>query len=273
MDPRLSPDAVARYHADGFLAPIDVFTEAEAAALRADLEALEAAHGPVHYKAKPHLVMRVADRLAHAPGVLDAVAAVLGEDLLIWDSGFIIKEPGTESFVSWHQDLTYWGLDDEDGVVTAWVALSPADEMTGCMRMIPGSHRAGVAPHAETEDAANVLSRGQTALADEAAAQACPLRPGQMSLHHGWTLHASAPNRGADRRIGLAINFLRPSVRQTALSEDFATLARGADRFGHFRPEPRPAADFAPEAVALQSAIAAARASEINRGVEGFGAA
>jgi non-heme Fe2+,alpha-ketoglutarate-dependent halogenase len=270
MTPQLSPEAVARYRADGFLAPIDVFTEAEAADLRADLEALEAAHGSAHYRIKPHLVMRVADAIVHSPAVLDAVSAVLGEDLLVWDSAFVIKEAGTESFVSWHQDLTYWGLDDEDGVVTAWVALSPANAETGCMRMIPGSHRAGIAPHEETADAANVLSRGQTALADESAAVACPLKPGQMSLHHGWTLHASAPNRGADRRIGLAINYLRPSVRQTLLPEDSAMLARGADRYGHFRTEPRPTADFAPEAVALQNEITALRAAEINRGIVGF---
>jgi hypothetical protein len=266
----LTEAQAARYREDGFLAPVDVFTEGEAATLRAELEALEATHGAAHYKIKPHLVMRVADRIAHAPGVVEAVASVLGEDLLIWDSAFVIKEAGTEAFVSWHQDLTYWGLDDGEGLVSAWVALSPADEETGCMRMIPGSHRAGLAPHAETVDAGNVLSRGQTAEADEARAVACPLRPGQMSLHHGWTLHASAPNRGADRRIGLVVNFLRPSVRQTLLAEDSAMLARGVDRYGHFRAEPRPTADFAPEAVALQSEIAALRAAEINRGVAAF---
>jgi ectoine hydroxylase-related dioxygenase (phytanoyl-CoA dioxygenase family) len=268
MDPALSPDAVARYRADGFLAPIDVFTAGEAAALRAEMEALEAERGALHYQVKPHLVAMVADRIAHAPSVVAAVSAVLGPDLLLWDSAFIVKEAGTESFVSWHQDLTYWGLDDSDGLVSAWVALSPADETTGCMRMIPGSHRAGMAPHVEAKTEANVLSRGQTALADEAQAVACPLAPGQMSLHHGWTLHASAPNRGADRRIGFVMNFIRPSVRQTLLEEDGATLVAGEDRHGHFRPEPRPTADFAPEALALQKAVAAARAAEINRGVQ-----
>jgi len=43
----------------------------------------------------------------------------------------------------------------------------------------------------------------------------CPLRPGEASFHHGWTLHSSRPNQSGDRRIGLNIQYLSPSVRQT----------------------------------------------------------
>ena len=50
---------------------------------------------------------------------------------------------------------------------------------------------------------------------DDTDAVLCPLRPGEATFHHGWTLHSSRPNQSGDRRIGLNIQYLSPSVRQT----------------------------------------------------------
>jgi len=58
--------------------------------------------------------------------LLDAVRPILGEDLLVWSSALFIREPNSTHIVSWHQDLTYWGLDDAEEV-TAWVALSASN--------------------------------------------------------------------------------------------------------------------------------------------------
>jgi hypothetical protein len=144
--------------------------------------------------------------------------------------------------------------------------LSPATIASGCMRMVPGSHRRGRRDHRETRDPANVLSRGQTADVDEAgeAYVHTELQPGQMSIHHGWTLHASGPNHSTDRRIGFNLNFARPRVRQVKHIGDSAMLMRGEDRFGNFRLEPRPTGDFAPEACALQAVIARLRGEEMS---------
>jgi hypothetical protein len=268
MGKLLSEAERERYRADGFVHPVTVMTPAEAAGFRSRMEVAERRYGALHYVIKPHLVLEVADALAHWPKLLDAVEDVLGPDLLLWDATFILKEPSAPAFVSWHQDLTYWGLesDDPDDVASVWLALSPATVESGCMRMVPGSHRGGPRAHRETRDAANVLSRGQTVDLDEAAERAVdtPLQPGQLSLHHGWTLHASGPNRSSDRRIGFNMNFLRPRVRQARHAGDFAMLMRGRDPFGHFRPEPRPAGDYTPEAIALQAEIARLRGAEMD---------
>ena len=42
------------------------------------------------------------------------------------------------------------------------LALSKANDQSGCMQMIPGSHKNGFFEHHSTEDKNNVLSRGQT---------------------------------------------------------------------------------------------------------------
>ena len=237
------------YRRDGYT-KLRIIDESEAARHRAILEAAEAHQGPLHYKSKMHTVMRSPYELATHPRVLDMVEALIGPDILLYDATYIIKEPGTEAHVSWHQDLTYWGLSD-DAQVTFWLALSPATEASGAMRMIPGSHLVGMVRHEPTEDASNVLLQGQTVAGiDESKAVMCDLQPGEASFHHGWTLHASMPNRSDDRRIGLNVQYLAPHIRQTKHDRDSAMLVRGSDPFGNFAPNIAATADFEPAAVA-----------------------
>jgi ectoine hydroxylase-related dioxygenase (phytanoyl-CoA dioxygenase family) len=121
-----------------------------------------------------------------------------------WSVELFIKEPGDGSVVSWHQDITYWGMGETDEEVTAWLALSDVSVEAGCMRFIPGSHKNGIVAHHDTFDETNLLSRGQEiADIDETLAEHGPLKPAEMSLHQRCCFHASAPNGSdgqADRR-------------------------------------------------------------------------
>ncbi|MYE84714.1 MAG: phytanoyl-CoA dioxygenase family protein [Gammaproteobacteria bacterium] len=256
MDQALSNGALrwareaARYRREGFLSPVRILGQAEAGDHRRRLEEAEAAVGNLHYQAKVHTILRSPLQLATHPCALDVVEALLGPNILVWNVTYIIKEPRTPAHVSWHQDLTYWGLDGEDQV-SMWLALSPANEASGCMRLVPGSHLEGRRGHRLTADDANVLFQGQTVDGvDESAAALCPLRPGEASFHHGWTLHASLPNHSDDRRIGLNVQYLAPRMRQVKHSRDTALLARGVDAFGHFGHDIPAAEDLHPEALA-----------------------
>ena len=256
MTKMLSEAERARYARDGFVAPIRVMSTGEALACRRALEDAERRFGPMHYVTKPHLLLGLADALVHQGALLDAVEDIIGPDILLWDCTFIIKEPRDLKFVSWHQDLTYWGL-QPDEVVSVWLALSAATPGSGCMRMIPGSHKQGMVAHEGTFSDRNILSRGQTIVVpiDESDAVDVELQPGEMSLHHGWVFHASHPNSSNDRRIGFNMNLAAPVVRQTLFEGDSAMLLRGRDDYGHFTPEPRPSEDFSDEARVLQASI------------------
>tara|TARA_B100000676_G_scaffold312124_1_gene384850 strand:+ start:1810 stop:2274 length:465 start_codon:yes stop_codon:yes gene_type:complete len=154
---------------------------------------------------------------------------------MVCDGAFIIKEVDGTSHISWHQDLTYWELDTVNEQVSIWFALSPATPESGTMKFMPGSHRSGQLSHHATADDANTLPRGETldVEIDESAAVDNTLRPGQMSLHHGFTFHASMPNVSSDRRIGFNANMIRPSVRQLRVENDSAMLLHGTDDHGH----------------------------------------
>jgi ectoine hydroxylase-related dioxygenase (phytanoyl-CoA dioxygenase family) len=244
-----------RYSRDGYLSPVRIVSPEETAAHRRRMEAAEAQAGPLHYKAKVHTLLRSAYELATHPKVLDVVEALLGPNILLHNVTYIVKEPGSRSHVSWHQDLTYWGFNSDDQV-SMWLALSPASAQSGCMRMIPGSHKQGMVAHETTADETNVLLQGQTVRdVREEDAVLCPLEPGEASFHHGWTLHASMPNRSDDRRIGLNVQYFATHVRQVKATEDSAILVRGVDSYGYYAPDIPAETDLAPDAVARQAAL------------------
>jgi hypothetical protein len=147
------------------------------------------------------------------------------------------------------------GLDPADRHVTAWVALSDSTPATGCVTVLPGSHRLGQMAHTSHRSAANLLSNGQQVAAEVDGTRVVPLVvcAGEFSLHHTHLLHSSEPNRGRDRRIGVGISYIPAWVRHVGPHRLTASLVRGRDGHGHFDPEPRPRADFDAEARAAHA--------------------
>lgn len=228
------------YDRDGFVFPIDVVSADEAQSVRADLEAAEAelAEDPERLgllRSYPDRLLPSFDRLIRNPSLINAAAQVLGPDLMVWSSGLFIKEANSPKIVSWHQDLTYWGLDKAEET-TCWVALSPANEASGCMKFVPGSHKKQLVPHVDTFDENNLLTRGQEIAVDvdEDDGVSVILKTGQASMHHGHLFHASGPNTTDDRRIGSAIRYIRPSMKQRSGDRSLVALVSGEDRYGHF---------------------------------------
>ena len=76
------------------------------------------------------------------------------------------------------------------------------------------------------------------------------LQPGEISLHHVLAAHASDPNRSDDRRIGIAVRYVAPHVRQLNGDKDTALLCRGEDKYGNFIHETAAKTDMDEEALA-----------------------
>jgi non-heme Fe2+,alpha-ketoglutarate-dependent halogenase len=269
MPKLLTQEQIGRYHQDGCIFPVRVMSEADARALRERLETFERTQGRRLQRdvaVKSHLLFTWLADLVRNSKILDAVEDLYGADLLCWTTNFFIKEARNPSFVSWHQDSTYWGLNKPD-VVTAWVAITPSNEANGAMQFIPGTHTSDQIPHRDTFAADNLLTRGQEIAVDVDASKAVNvvLEPGEISLHHVRLVHGSPPNPSGDRRIGFAIRYIPTSVRQT-VGEDSATLVRGTDRYHHFELESRPTSDMQPEFVALHRRIADRNAQILYRG-------
>jgi len=104
------------------------------------------------------------------------------------------------------------------------------------MKFVPGSHSGSIVEHRDTFDENNLLSRGQELAVEvnEAEAVDVVLQPGEMSLHHGQVFHGSNNNQSDDRRIGLAIRYIAPDMKQTIDEKTDAKLVAGVDEYQNF---------------------------------------
>lgn len=180
------------------------------------------------------------------PALLDLVSEVIGPDIVLWASSVFCKPAAVGLEVPWHQDGQYWPIRPR-ATVTVWIALDDVSVENGCMRFIPGSHRAGEFSHevSEREDLVlnNVLSDPRL---DLSTACDIELEAGQVSLHDANLVHGSQPNRSGRRRAGFAIRYM-PSTSHydraldmgkvsATVPVEFARrpiwLVRGVDRCG-----------------------------------------
>ena len=257
----LTAEQVGSFRRDGFLAPFPLLGESEC---RGGLEALGRFEawlgGPVNaaadikWRTMPYLLMPWVARLARDARILDRVEALLGHDILIYTGTLFIKEPGSSTVAAWHQDSTYYGLAPAEEI-TVWVALTAADEASGCMEVLPFDgrprqlrHRAGI-----VENSVNRASQKIIEPLDDARALAMPLEPGQFSMHHGLSPHRSGPNRASHRRIGLGLNYIPTRVRPTGDGAAAAMLVRGNDAYGHFELLDPPAGELDAAAIAAHA--------------------
>ena len=258
------------YNEHGYAFPFDILTAQEAAQFSVELEKLETLidDKTAGYKQQlnyPHVIFKFANQIVRHPKILQHITELLGPNILVWGATLFIKEPQTESYVSWHQDLKYWGLDNDDGQVSAWLALGPVNKENGCMQFIPDSHKGPILDHRDTASEENVLSRGQEAQfnAQDKEVVHVELAAGQVSFHHGKLLHSSAPNKSNQRRIGLAINYVSTKTKQNLVEEDFAMLVAGIDNYNHFTHVPEPLEDLSDEAIAWHQRIIEAQSKVI----------
>jgi hypothetical protein len=249
---QLTDNQRQQFERDGYLSPLRVFEDSEVkhylscyvdytARNKARLDALKP-NQKYQVLSETHFVLPWVYEIVTHPRILDVAESLLGPNLLAWNTNWFSKMPGENSYVGWHQDGTYWNLNPPT-VVTAWVALSPSISTNGCLRVIPGTHTQPMIPQRETYIPENALSRGQEIAVEVKQEDAVDLnlQPGEMSLHHIWIVHGSNANTSKDTpRIGIAIRYTKPQVKQESPTKPLAMLVRGRDDYGNFEVMPAP---------------------------------
>lgn len=123
---------------------------------------------------------------------------LVGESATCESPEWFNKPPGTRHPTPPHQDNYYFNLKPAN-VVTIWVALDPVDDENGCLRYIPGSHRAGFRPHQRSQVLGFSQGISDYGPADAQAEVRVPLQPGDATAHHGMTIHRAEPNQSTTR--------------------------------------------------------------------------
>ena len=146
------------------------------------------------------------------PQLLDLVEQLIGPDIILWGTNLFHKPAGTGRRIPFHRDGRYWPIEPL-ATLTVWVAIEASTAANGCLRVIPGSHRARqVGDHFTSEDPADAIP--ETLAASEFdAGEAVPLEleAGQMALFDVFTIHGSEANTSADRRLGYAMRYMPAS--------------------------------------------------------------
>ena len=252
----LTPQQITQYHDEGYTVVREFLGRSAVDALLADIVALTRASTVAHHdstrlemepnqNAEGRKVRRIYEPCTYYPrfrslseskNLLDAVAQLIGPNLIFHLSKVNMKPAVLGSVVDWHQDLTYYPLTNTDSV-TALFYLEDADASNGCLQVIPRSQ------HRVLDHTLNGVFQGRvTETVDTSQAIYLEARAGSLILMHCLTPHSSAPNLSSKPRTTLILSYHAADAfpihlrGRTEAQETHARLVRGQEvseaRFG-----------------------------------------
>ena len=164
--------------------------------------------------------MRGAQRLA-------AVRPLLGSDLFCPNDLYFLKPPGSGRPIAWHQDSWYFrniyeasdGSPIEDASVGTWLAIDDATVENGCLRVLPGSHRAGVVDHLALAMREQLPVQHHAGVTPEMEASATPVEvpKGSLVFFNNALLHCSASNDSDTFRRAYVVHYMKSIVRDVGV--------------------------------------------------------
>jgi len=216
MPKALTEAEVAQFHEQGFLIPRFRFSEADAARLHAGVMRIVESNPDLRNKP-----ITTAHMPRPTPGggdaslmewcareeILDMIEDIDGEDLLLWTTSVFHKPAVDGVGTPWHQDGQYWPMQPVCGT-SAWVATTPSNKRNGCLRVLPGTHKA-LKPHVDDTGDRSLFKRviDPTAF-NEADAVDVELEPGQMVLVDSMIAHGAQPNTSKETRTGFVMRYM-----------------------------------------------------------------
>lgn len=219
--PILGEDEIAAYRRDGYLVPRWRLPQTALARLQRLMDSLAqdnpdlldqpviGAHlpgsGVQGLKTEPGWI-----DIATHPRILDMVEQLVGPDIVLWGTSVFYKRAVAGPATSWHRDAQSWPMIKPIETTSVWIAATESNTDNGCVRIIPGSHRARhVGEHGYADRASSIVARSLSPDEfDEAEAVDIELEPGQVVIFDVFTIHGGGPNPGAAPRAGYALRFM-----------------------------------------------------------------
>lgn len=135
--------------------------------------------------------------------------AVLGPEVTLYRATLFTKSAAGGTDLPWHQDGgDFWGL-DRDAELQIWTALDDAPPEAGCVEVIDGSHRAGLA----TPLGGTIPERVRAAARAEERALPVFARAGEALLIHNHLWHRSGRNTTGQTRRAFTVAYLDGRTR------------------------------------------------------------
>jgi phytanoyl-CoA hydroxylase len=229
----LSAEQVTKFRDEGWCLVPGVFDAAECEELIGHLEATpfelplgDPADGQMSYRPMLHLASEPLLRAATDRRWAGIVLPLLGADArLFWEQG-VAKPPEARTELPWHQDSGYTPTVPEE-YVTCWLALDDADEDSGCLWVLPGSHHDGRQRH--HDGGSGPFRVGYDGAEDGLCV---PVPRGGVLVFSSLLMHRSGPNTSGRPRRAWIIQYCVADAR-SALSgkplDDRLVVARDGE--------------------------------------------
>jgi phytanoyl-CoA hydroxylase len=135
--------------------------------------------------------------------------AVIGPEVALYRATLFTKSARGGTDLPWHQDGgDFWGL-DRDPELQIWTALDDVPIESGCVEVVDGSHRAGLATPLGGTIPLRVLLEARP----EDRALAVPARAGEVLLIHNHVWHRSGRNTTGRPRRAFTVAYMDARTR------------------------------------------------------------
>ena len=166
-------------------------------------------------------------KMASNQTLVNYVEQLIGQGVCIYFSQIFCKPPLGSAPKCIHQDNFYFGPDDPDGMVTAWIALDESTIDNGCLFFSEKTHKEPVYPHIAPEGEPFNL-QVPLDISSEYPMTPAPVPSGGVSFHHGNIFHKSSANRSNTWRRAAAFHYANRKTRLVApkLSYDTSMIVQ-----------------------------------------------
>ncbi len=158
--------------------------------------------------------------LLRSPRLLDTIESVIGSEIYLHPLQVIrIKVPekwvpegywdGMTARVDWHQDLGVLLPEaDESSILSVWLPITDATVENGCLMVVPGSHRDGLALHCQpsARNRKNMLHIPDQYVPLDRAIPV-PLKRGGALIFNRRMIHSSLPNTSDELRWSFDLRY------------------------------------------------------------------
>lgn len=138
------------------------------------------------------------------PKILNAVSSLIGDPFVFYLDQIFLKPGRTGMGTNWHQDNSYFKVDDPAAGTAMWVALHDATIENGTIHVIPGSHLTPFDHGRDPESDHHIRCE-----VPEEKAVAIELPAGGVAFFNYGIAHSTKTNKTDHERAGLALHFLR----------------------------------------------------------------
>lgn len=139
--------------------------------------------------------------------LLSCVRSLLGADLYSLSTNVFNKPPGVDGRHPFHQDLRYFRIRPADKIVGVWTAMLPATRRSGCLAVIPGSHKGPLLEHGNPDW--KFVNAGFFAAdsVDPSERLHVEMQPGDTLLFHPLLIHGSGHNQSDQFRRAISAHY------------------------------------------------------------------